>query len=255
MPAVSQLNAKRTSATETTGTLTSKGTFWNGTIGSVTNTVKYTVKRGSTTVFSNQTPTISSGNWNTGSKSLSSLTTSSTFKFTITVTDSFNQTGTLTYTLNPEIQPLWIGKNSVIVNDFLVEGQVGFEVEGDNSVIDMTPSFWSGAYLEPFKNYNDNTAYRPVAYKQGNLVTINGIASPTEATSSSSATLFNIPEELRPRSARYCLCQGSNANKWFLTVNSSGAVTASRYGTTTNASAIPSGIWLPFHFTYAIRLM
>ena len=77
----------------------------------------------------------------------------------------------------------------------------------------MTPSFWHGDYSEPIKNYNDNTYSRPYAYKQGNLVTINGIATPTTDTSSGEVILFTLPEEYRPKSARYCLCQGSLANK------------------------------------------
>ena len=104
-----------------------------------------------------------------------------------------------------------------------------------------------------FENHGGTASNNPKYRKIGNVVMLQGIATPVAKTpaDSSELELFTIPEEIRPSKEFYQLCQGTGTNKWLLTVNTNGAVTFSRYGTTDWASANP-GNWLPFNIVYFI---
>ena len=108
-------------------------------------------------------------------------------------------------------------------------------------------------FSSDFENYNGTASNNPKYRKIGNIVMLQGLATPVEKTpaDSSQLELFTIPEEARPKKVFYQLCQGTGSNKWLLTVNTNGAVTFSRYGTTDWASANP-GNWLPFNIVYFI---
>ena len=108
-------------------------------------------------------------------------------------------------------------------------------------------------FSSDFENYNGTASNNPKYRKIGNIVMLQGLATPVAKTpaDSSQLELFTIPEEARPKKVFYQLCQGTGSNKWFLTVNTNGAVTFSRYGTTDWASANP-GNWLPFNIAYFI---
>ena len=108
-------------------------------------------------------------------------------------------------------------------------------------------------FSSDFENYNGTASNNPKYRKIGNVVMLQGIATPVAKTpaDSSELELFTIPEEIRPSKEFYQLCQGTGVNKWLLTVNTNGSVTFSRYGTTDWASANP-GTWLPFNIVYFI---
>ena len=108
-------------------------------------------------------------------------------------------------------------------------------------------------FSSDFENYG-GTASNNLKYRKiGNIVMLQGLATPVEKTpaDSSQLELFTIPEEIRPSKTLYQLCQGTGTNKWLLTVNTNGSVGFSRYGTTDWASANP-GNWLPFNITYFV---
>ena len=106
-------------------------------------------------------------------------------------------------------------------------------------------------FSSKFENYSGtgNPKYRRI----GNVVMLQGVATPVNKTSgdSSELELFTIPEEIRPSKEFYQLCQGTGVNKWLLTIPKNGSVTFSRYGATDWASANP-GNWLPFNIVYFI---
>lgn len=104
-----------------------------------------------------------------------------------------------------------------------------------------------------FENYNGIASNNPKYRKIGNIVMLQGLATPVEKTpaDSSQIELFIIPEEIRPSKVFYQLCQGTGTNKWLLTVDKNGSVYFSRYGTTDWTSANP-GNWLPFNIVYFI---
>lgn len=104
-----------------------------------------------------------------------------------------------------------------------------------------------------FENYNGTKSNNPKYRKIGNIIMLQGVATPVAKTpaDSSELELFTIPEEIRPSKEFYQLCQGTGNNKWLLTIAMNGVVTFSRYGTTDWASANP-GNWLPFNITYFV---
>lgn len=121
-------------------------------------------------------------------------------------------------------------------------------------VIANGDSGWITATLSSsFIAYNNNAADTPKYRKIGNIVEITGIVSPSSEISDSSVstTVFTLPSGYLPGRNQHTLCQGSAANKFLLQVGTSGAVTISRYGTTSFAS-IPTSAWLPFNMTFFI---
>lgn len=104
-----------------------------------------------------------------------------------------------------------------------------------------------------FENYNGTKSNNPKYRRIGKIVMLQGVATPVAKTpaDSSETELFTIPEEIRPSKEFYQLCQGTGTNKWLLTIEKSGVVTFSRYGTTDWASTNP-GNWLPFNITYFV---
>lgn len=108
-------------------------------------------------------------------------------------------------------------------------------------------------FSSDFENYNGTASNNPKYRRIGNIVMLQGIATPVNKTSgdSSELELFTIPEEIRPSKEFYQLCQGTGVNKWLLTIPKNGSVTFSRYGTTDWVSANP-GNWLPFNIVYFI---
>ena len=104
-----------------------------------------------------------------------------------------------------------------------------------------------------FENYSGTASNNPKYRKIGNIVMLQGIATPVAKTpaNSSELELLTIPEEIRPSKEFYQLCQGTGVNKWLLTIPKNGVVTFSRYGITDLTSANP-GNWLPFNITYFV---
>lgn len=110
------------------------------------------------------------------------------------------------------------------------------------------------SWASGFKSYNDSEA-NGVRYKRiGNVVYVRGIATPTaQIASGKITTMCTLPTGYRPTGIDRGIgrMQGSGMNSWDLHVKTSGQVTIERYGTTTN-SAIATGAWLPFDFSFAI---
>ena len=89
----------------------------------------------------------------------------------------------------------------------------------------------------------------PVQYRKvGNVVEVCGVLAPVETLpgSTSAVVMFTLPEGYRPNTIRYFVCQGSNTNKWLLSIDPNGDVGFSRYGVTEPAECAPDR-WLPFN--------
>lgn len=89
----------------------------------------------------------------------------------------------------------------------------------------------------------------PVQYRKvGNVVEVCGVLAPVETLpgSTSAVVMFTLPEGCRPNTIRYFVCQGSNTNKWLLSIDPNGDVGFSRYGITEPVECAPDK-WLPFN--------
>ena len=80
------------------------------------------------------------------------------------------------------------------------------------------------------------------------MVEVCGVLAPVETLpgSTSAVVMFTLPEGCRPNTIRYFVCQGSNTNKWLLSIDPNGDVGFSRYGITEPVECAPDK-WLPFN--------
>ena len=118
-PTIESFAVERTSATASTGTATAAGKFFNTKIGTATANLTVSLKRGSTTI-SSVTATKSGNNYTINKTGLTGLTYTSSFTFTLTITDHMGQTATKKYVLGASQSALWIGKNTVRVDKYLI---------------------------------------------------------------------------------------------------------------------------------------
>lgn len=121
---------------------------------------------------------------------------------------------------------------------------------------------WHGGWIYPtigsdFVMYGTDEAANKTRYrKDGRIVEVRGIVKPAVDLpksgdgSTTSYTIFTLPNGYRPNSPIYSICQGSGNCTWMLQVNSNGNVTFARYrnGDTSTTAAV--GAWLPFQATF-----
>ena len=112
-PTIQSLTVARPTDTANTATISGKGAYWNGTIGSKANTITYTITDDAS--VSATTPTISGTAW-TLSQPVSNVPYQSSFHFTVTIKDAFGQSETRQITLPSTTPVVWIGKSQVKVN-------------------------------------------------------------------------------------------------------------------------------------------
>lgn len=113
---------------------------------------------------------------------------------------------------------------------------------------DISDSGWKKLTLtSDFKLYTNSSArYRKI----GKLVELRGVIAPIKSISADSLTVaFTLPSGYRPSSLVSEICQGSDSNRWLLSIEASGNAVVSRYGIT-GYITIPTTAWLPFHAVY-----
>lgn len=112
-PTIQALSVARPTDTASTAAISGNGSYWNGTIGTKANTITYTITDDAS--VSNKMPTISDRSWSI-SEAVSNVPYQSSFRFTVTIKDTFGQSETRTIVLPPTTPVLWIGKQTVKVN-------------------------------------------------------------------------------------------------------------------------------------------
>lgn len=116
---------------------------------------------------------------------------------------------------------------------------------------------WTGGWItasitSKFKNYSDSASNAPRYRKDGRIVEVRGIVTPTVEIpySTEHITIFTLPEGYRPSMPLYILCQGTGNCVWLLRVNTDGAVGFARYRNGETNTSAAAGVWLPFNVTY-----
>lgn len=112
-PTIQSLSVARPTDTASTATISGKGTYWTGTIGTKANKITYTITDDAS--VSDKTPTISNRSWSI-SEAVSNVPYQSSFHFTVTIKDAFGQSETRQITLPSTTPVVWIGKSQVKVN-------------------------------------------------------------------------------------------------------------------------------------------
>lgn len=114
-PVVGVLNPVRSSATASTGTVSINGSFYNGSVGNISNGISASITYNGTTVSPALTK---SGNTFSGSSNISGVNPSGNYSFTATVTDSLGFSNSKTITLSKANPTLWVGKDTVRINSY-----------------------------------------------------------------------------------------------------------------------------------------
>ena len=115
----------------------------------------------------------------------------------------------------------------------------------------LTDSGWQSCTISSgYSIYTSGMIVR--VRKVGKVVEFSGVVKPTaEKSTTGEFQIATIPSGYRPSNDQHKICQGSNMDRWLLQVKSTGAVTASRYGTTSPIKQ-PKNAWLNFVITYMI---
>lgn len=145
-PTVTDIDFNRVSEVRTDGYIRPTGSFWNGTAGTTQNSVTWSYNIVSSSL-SGIAATTSAGYW-TGDVSLpvDTLLRESAYVCTVTVTDAFNESASMTKGLGTAQLSVWIGKRTVKAEGFVGEHYVGvFPVGAIYMSVDQTnPSAYFG---------------------------------------------------------------------------------------------------------------
>lgn len=102
----------------------------------------------------------------------------------------------------------------------------------------------------PFSNDSSNTVrYRKI----GKIVFIEGAVITTSniAAGGTAQTIFTLPEGYRPSHSQYLVGKGVERYTYYLRIYTSGRVTASNYGISTDVQ-IPNNTWLSVNAAFAV---
>lgn len=129
---------------------------------------------------------------------------------------------------------------------------------------------WFGGWIYPelsskftiFQIETAENAHKPRYRKDGRLVEIRGVVTPTSAISGGidAYRIFTLDDGYKPNSPIYIVCQGSGTCTWLLTIHVDGKVYFSRYreggvyktAVPPNTDGMTDGNWLPFQVTYLV---
>lgn len=176
------------------------------------------------------------------------------YNIKLTITDKFSEvsavrkvdTDATTFDIHFSGQGMALGKVAETQDLFDVNWNARFR----KSVTFVNDTAWTDIPLASgFTAYSGMT---PQYRIKGSCVEVRGAISPTTAISSTNdhVTFATLP--VKPSDDIYELCQGSGKNTWLLSIQSTGEMTVSRYGTTTNAQ-IPTTAWLVFHAVFLLE--
>lgn len=120
----------------------------------------------------------------------------------------------------------------------------------------VTDSGWQNpnsiGYHFDLYNQNVNVQYRKV----GQTVYLRGSITPNRIIRAEDMTdviiICNLPSGYRPNRTCSFVCQGSGRNIWLLSIDETGEVRFSRYGSDTYVDC-PIGAWLPFNVSFLIN--
>ena len=139
-------NAYLTRVNASTGTnseLTVYGAYYNGTIGSVTNTitVKYTLNSGSQQTIPANSVTYHDNVYNAVGI-VGTLAPDTSYTANVIATDSFNQSISIDISLASVHDVLWLGKKTVRVHDYLIADQDVWLNDGDVKLSEFKRTFY-----------------------------------------------------------------------------------------------------------------
>lgn len=108
--------------------------------------------------------------------------------------------------------------------------------------------------LQPENRFSDYSNQPTYAKRVGNQVTLIGALTVSQDTWFGGGWgALHIPESMRPTKGAYVyLSQGSQMNRFLITIDGSGVLTFSRYGTTDPNTRVDKGSWLNISTSFGI---
>lgn len=159
-------------------------------------------------------------------------------------------TDAVTFDIHSSGQGLALGKVAENENLFDVNWLTKFR----KAVEFYRDTAWTNLTLDSAWTYYNNDVNNTPKYRvKGDVVEIRGQISPVtaHATSNTRETIATLPTGARPSNDIYVLCQGSGKATWLFSVQTTGEITLSRYGVSTN-DTVPLNAWLPFQVTFLL---
>lgn len=137
----------------------------------------------------------------------------------------------------------------------LLKSSVDLKANKNHTHANISDSGWQNVIFESgFQNYDTN---HPVRYRRiGKIVHLEGIIKNTNAFTPGTTekkVAFIDDVYCRPSYPQTALMQGSDGNKFLLTINPTGDIDVSRYGTTTATTEVTAGRWLNCYATWMVE--
>lgn len=180
-------------------------------------------------------------NFNSSGRGISFGSVSSEDNFTVDMESKFKQASTFEEAVSFE-------KGLNAIGEIYVNGTVEADNLHDTGWVNCT-------YQTGFKRYGSTQPNAQVR-RIGKQVYFRGVIGRTSATTPSSDTstpMVKMPSGYAPEYTMNVVCQGSQANRFMLSINANGTIYVSRYGygDTTNTQ-LDANVWLNCYATWVI---
>ena len=217
----------------------------------------YLQEIGVTNIYGNDIYLYSKGNINTNTS------------FVVKNGSSFQGTNT-SGELRNNLQPCNTNNNCVIGYGSYTAGEGATNIYGktisltyDNLKLNGTDydSGWKKPSISSSLSVYNSDSSNAIKYRKvGKIVDICGAVSPANGSTianGDAVTVFTLPQAYRPAYTRTYVCHGSGRDVFMVQVQSGGAVTISRYRSTTSTSnsyptSVASTTWLPISVSFIV---
>lgn len=140
-----------------------------------------------------------------------------------------------------------------------VETVIGlYQISINGASVSTTQLVWNyieEAKLQPENRFSDYPSQPTWAVRVGNQVTLRGAMTVSQDTWFGGGWgTAHLPESMRPTRGLYVyLAQGSQMNRFLISIGGDGLLTFSRYGTTNSDTKVDKGSWLNISTSFGVK--
>lgn len=149
---------------------------------------------------------------------------------------------------------LRVRKRTDLAQRDVIDGTRAFVLE-DGSSPERVNGSWvtskTSPYIAPFKAYSSSVPSVLVDVDQGQVVVSGACTTskPAELVGGTNRLVADIGRGYAPRRSEYVVAQGSGTDRYLITLDTDGKMTAARYGT----GAPTASVWMPFKLSYPLK--